>query len=103
MYAHVTVEIRFGKIDRFFELMAQAVPITEEVSDWRLCRALVQESGRLFTVIHIWEMPDANAFAEGKEKIYAHPDAPRLIEQLSEIAESETIVLAAPTPYCPVQ
>lgn len=103
MYAHITVEIRFGQLDRFYELMAQAVAITESVSNWKLRRALVQETGRLFTIRHIWEFPDANAFMEGKAKIYAHPDAPHVIEQLSEIAESETIVLATPTPYCPVQ
>ena len=98
VYLHVTLEVRAGEMARFNALMDELVPIVEGAG-WRLLGAFAQSTGRLNTVIDLWELHDLNHFDRGIAAIGAHPDAERLLATLAETVASETIVFAQKAPY----
>jgi hypothetical protein len=100
MYTHVTVEVAYGRFEKFFQVMPRVKAIVERAG-WTLKEALVQQNGQLFTVIHIWILRDMNHYAEGVAALNAHPDFPELTDQLASVVNKETIVFAVDAPYAP--
>jgi hypothetical protein len=100
MYTHVTIQVAYGRLTPFLETMPKVQAIVEQAG-WVLKQALIQQNGRLFTVIHVWKLRDMNNYAEGIGLLLGHPDYPALIEVLSGVVESETIVFAVDAPYAP--
>ena len=102
MYTHVTIVLKYGQLPLFLETMPKVQAIVEAIG-WVLKEALLQVSGRLFTVIHVWQLRDMNHYAEGLTVLAGHPDFPTLGEALGRIVESETITFAQPLPYGPAR
>ncbi|NWG52844.1 MAG: NIPSNAP family protein [Hydrogenophilaceae bacterium] len=98
VHMHVTLEVRPGAMGAFCALMEELVPVVEAVG-WRLQGAYVQNTGRLNTVIDLWELDDMNHYQRGVEAIGAHAEAARFLATLAETVQSETIVFAQKAPY----
>jgi hypothetical protein len=61
---------------------------------WKLTGAFQQRTGRLNTVIDIWEVEDMNAFDSVLKRFASDPRFPALKAVLDETVERETIVFA---------
>ena len=59
-YMLVRLEVAYGRVGEFSEIMSHLVPILES-KGWRLHGAFVNRIGRLNRCYDLWEMPDANA------------------------------------------
>lgn len=100
VYQHVTLKIRYGKIAQFHEAMSHVVPVMENVYGWKLIGAWDMLVGRLFTVIDLWQIPDANAI-QCVAGAYSHPDIVPWVPTLMECIEEESFQLLVPAPYSP--
>lgn len=98
LFMHVTIELKYGKVEGFLETMPKVQAIVESAG-WRLEHALMQVSGKLFTVRHVWKLRDFAHYAEGMGVFMAHPDFAALSAALAEVVETETIAHATALPY----
>jgi hypothetical protein len=98
VFLQATLEVRAAGFVRFCETIGEIVPIVE-AAGWRLDGAYVQRTGRLHTVIDLWELEDFNHLDRGIEAIRNHPRAAALQEALADTVISETLVFATKAPY----
>ena len=70
-YMLVRLEVAYGRVDEFSEIMSHLVPILEK-KGWRLHGAFVNRIGRLNRCYDLWEMPDANAVSSVLELAGLH-------------------------------
>ena len=98
VFLHVTLQVRAEGLTKFFETMELALSIVEPVG-WKLRGAFVQRTGRLNTVIDLWELEDFTHFDRGIRALGSHPKSRKLRAALAETVESETIVFADRAPY----
>jgi hypothetical protein len=99
VYVHVTLEIASAAIGKFLAAMPQAVEFLEGQAGWRLAGAYVQTTGRLYTVIDLWELQDMNQYGRGFKQLVTAGFYPVLKAVLDEAVVSETIVFAEKAPY----
>lgn len=97
-FLHVTLEVRAAGMSKFMAAMGEAVPILEG-HGWRLAGAFVQRTGRLNTVIDLWELEDFGHFDRALQAFIADPRFPPIKAVLDETVLSETIVFADRAPY----
>ena len=83
---------------RFIEVMAEAVPLLEGWG-WKLAGAFSQRTGRLNTIIDLWELEDFSQFDTVLKKFVAHPRFPAIKAVLDDTVSSETIVFADKLSY----
>lgn len=98
VYHHVTLKIRYGKLAQFHEAMGHVVPVMEKAYGWKLVGAWDTLVGRLFTVIDLWEIPDANS-VQIVAGAYQHPEIVKWGPVLAECIEEEVFQLLTPAPY----
>ncbi len=70
-----------------------------EAAGWRLAGAFVQRTGRLNTVIDLWELEDFNHYDRGIRALTGHVDFAGIAATLAETVRNETIVFADRAPY----
>jgi len=98
VFMHVTLEVKGAGLQRFLTGMAQALPVLE-AAGWRLTGAFVQRSGRLNTVIDLWELRDMNHYTDGMAALAGWSAFGAFKAILDECVLSETIVFADKAPY----
>jgi hypothetical protein len=98
VHLHVTLGVRAAGLAAFCGVMGEAVEILEG-HGWKLAGAFVQRTGRLNTVIDLWELDDMNHFDAGLKAFLAHPRFGAIKAVLDETVISETIVFADKAPY----
>lgn len=97
-YLHVTLELQPGALERFKAVMARAKPVLE-AAGWRLAGAYLQRTGRLNTVIDLWELADMNHYDQGLVALVAHPAFPEIKAELDASVAKETVVFADSVSY----
>lgn len=99
VYLHVTLEVHAAGLSRFIEAMeTTAVPFLER-EGWRLAGAFVQRTGRLNTVIDLWELEDFQHYDRALKKLAADDCFPAFRALLAETVISETVVFADRVSY----
>ena len=98
VYFQATIELRADAVETFLHTMEIVVPIAEKAG-WKLTGAYMQRSGRLHTVIDIWELEDYNHYDRGLHAIAADPRFPQISAALAESIERETTVFMQKAPY----
>jgi tRNA(Leu) C34 or U34 (ribose-2'-O)-methylase TrmL len=98
VFLQATLEIRAGEFARFCQTMKEILPIVEG-EGWKLDGAYVQRTGRLHTVIDLWELEDFNHFDRGVQAIATHARGTALQAALADTVISETVVFATKAPY----
>lgn len=98
VYVHVTLEVKAACAARFVEAMGEIVPLLESWG-WKLTGAFMQRTGKLNTIIDLWEIDDHNHFDTVLKKFAAHPRFPALKAVLDDTVTSETIVFANKLDY----
>lgn len=61
----------------------------------------MQSSGRLNTIIDIWQLDDLNHYDRGLQSLIAHPDYPVIAAAIALSVERETIVFMNGASYLP--
>lgn len=97
-YLHVTLEVKAAGLARFSAIMGEAVSILQG-NGWKLAGAFVQRTGRLNTVIDLWELEDFGHFDRGLQAFIAHPRFAQIKAVLDDTVLSETIVFADKAAY----
>ena len=99
VYLHVTLEVRSAGLGRFLEAMDKtAVPFLES-QGWRLAGAFIQRSGRLGTVIDLWELDSFQHYDTALQKLMADERFPAFKAVLDDTVISETVVFADKASY----
>jgi hypothetical protein len=99
-YVLATLRVKYGQLERLSDAMKKLVPIMEE-QGWKLVGAYSPIVGDFKQVIDIWEVPDANAAAEGLFAAWNREDFPEVMAVLSEVVEEEVLQIVVKTPYSP--
>jgi hypothetical protein len=99
MHIHVTLEIASAAIDKFLAAMPEAVEFLESQAGWRLAGAYVQRTGRLYTVIDLWELQDMNHYDRGFKQLVEAAFFPAFKAMVDEAVLRETIVFVEKAPY----
>ncbi len=98
VYLQATIEVRMQKMGCFFAAMEKIVAIMKEPG-WILRGAYLHQTGRINTVVNIWELPDANSLAGGFQTLFGHSDFSKVDKLLEDTVVSETLVLLSAAPY----
>ena len=99
VYLHVTLEVSAAGLGRFLDVMSKtAVPFLER-EGWRLAGAFVQRTGRLNTVIDLWELDDFQHYDRALQKLRADDCFPALSATLADTVISETVVFVDRASY----
>jgi hypothetical protein len=97
-FIHVIQEVKASGPPKFLETMGEATTLLEGWG-WKQHGAFVQRTGRLNTVIDVWELQNFYQFDEVLKKFVAHPRFPAIKAVLDEAVTSETIVFADKVSY----
>ncbi|HET8612459.1 MAG TPA: NIPSNAP family protein [Sphingomonas sp.] len=100
MYLIATLELSYAGVARFFEV-APKVRALMEANGVRMLHAMFQDVGRLNTVVHVWEMADADAYFRAVDALRAHEDFPEIVAGLAAAVVDEKLVFASDAPYAP--
>lgn len=100
IYIHATLKVRIGGYERFAEAMARQVPVLESYG-WKLEGGWVTKLGRVYTVIHIWKLPDANTFFEATAQWRETTAYQEFRAVTADVLEDEVLSLVGKTPYSP--
>lgn len=100
VYLQATIELKAEGVPRFMEAIAKIVPILGK-EGMRLALAFMQRTGRLNTVIDVWELEDMNHLDRALGVLAAHPDFPAIKAALDASVERETLVFGNKLPYAP--
>ena len=97
-YMHVTLEVRAAEVARFKAVMARTVPVLE-AAGWKLAGAFMQRTGKLNTIIDLWELEDMGHYDRGIGALVGQPDFAQIKAEIDACVASETIVFADALTY----
>ena len=99
-YMLVTLQVRYGKVGEFVEIMEHLVPALEK-EGWQLRGAWSNSIGRLNKVYDLWEIPDASHVSSVLEVVNRDPAFREWAEKLEDCLESEQLEVMEKLPYSP--
>ena len=97
-YLLVRLEVRYGMVPRFSEIMSHLVPVLEQ-KGWKLKGAFVNSIGRLNRCYDLWEIPDANGVESVLALAQREPEFREWAEHLSECLVEEELEVMNALPY----
>ena len=93
VYMKAEIIVRPGLINAMLDLLSKRMfPILEAKGGWRMCGCFVQRTGRINTLVDVWELEDYGHFERGYAIFRNDPDYPAIRADLDRFVESETIV-----------
>ena len=93
-----TLEVEANGFAHFVALMSEMVPILER-EGWKLEGAFMHTTGRLNTVVDLWQLEDYNHYGSGLAVLMGHPEFPRFAQTLGEVVRNETVVFLQALEY----
>ncbi len=98
VFLQATIEVHAAGMEKFMGAMAELVPIVEDAG-WKLRGAFVSRTGRVHTVIDLWELDDYNHMDRGMKALAAHPRFSTFAPVIAETVKNETLVFMDKAPY----
>ncbi|NLR73204.1 hypothetical protein HGI47_20240 [Novosphingobium sp. ERN07] len=93
LYLKAEITVTPGHLQAMLDLLNTRIfPIMENSGTWRMVGCFVQRSGRLNTIIDLWEMDDYPDFATTYDRFREHPDYAEIRVLLDRYVETETLV-----------
>ncbi len=99
VYLHVTLEVTAAGLGRFLDAMKTTATPFLEREGWKLVGAFVQRSGRLGTVIDLWELEDFQHYDRALQKLMTDDGYPAFKKVLEETVINEVVVFADKASY----
>ena len=100
MYLIARLELSYAGIADFLAI-APKVRAKMEARGCRMLHAMMTDIDRLNTVIHIWQVPDADTYFAAVSALRADPECPEIMAALARSVINETLSFASDTPYAP--
>ena len=100
VYLHVTLDIKTGKLRHFAEAFERRISVLESFG-WKFLGGWQSITGRRNTVVHMWELPDADALPAAVARAYEDAEFMRVAPAIHDCLEREVIQIMAKTPYSP--
>ncbi|GAA4810041.1 hypothetical protein GCM10023232_01330 [Sphingosinicella ginsenosidimutans] len=92
IFLKAEIAINPGHLEAMLELLETRIfPIMETKGRWRLVGCFVQRTGRLNTIVDLWEMDDYADFAATYAAFREQPDYPEIRVLLDTYVETETL------------
>lgn len=99
-YMLATLQIRYGKVAEFVEIMKHLVPVLEK-QGWKLRGAFMNSIGRLQKAYDLWEIPDASHVRSVLSVAGRDPAFRDWADKLPDCVESEQLEVMEKLPYSP--
>jgi hypothetical protein len=99
-YVFARLQLKYGKIEQFVEIMNHLVPIMEK-NGWRLLGAYRTTLGTLNEVWDFWEVKDANSTQTGLADALRDAEFAEWATKLQEVVEVEELRFLQKLPYSP--
>lgn len=93
IYTKAEITIHPGHVPAMIELLTKRIfPVFQELGGWKMCGCFVQRTGRLNTIVDIWELEDYAHFERAYACFRGHPEFPEFRKLLDTYVETETLV-----------
>lgn len=89
LFAHIT--LKPGMVAKFTETLGEVALLFEKHGGWKLQGCYLQADGAETTVIDVWEIPNADTVQATLAAAPEDPAFERLLPQIQECVESETL------------
>ena len=89
LFAHIT--LKPGMVAKFTETLGEVALLFEKHGGWKLQGCYLQADGAETTVIDVWEIPNADTVQATLAAAPEDPASQRLLPQIQECVESETL------------
>lgn len=102
MYLIARLELSYAGV---MEFMAIAPKVREkmEARGCKMLHAMMMEIDRLNTVMHIWDVPDANSYFTAVNALKSDPEFGEIFAALGRSVVNETLSFASDAPYAPAR
>ena len=97
-YMLVRLEVAYGRVGEFSEVMTHLKPILER-NGWRLHGAYVNQIGRLNRCYDLWEIPDANSARSVLKIANSEPEFQEWAPKLNDLLLEEELEVMDTLPY----
>ena len=101
IYLQATLELDYATLPAFLNIVPSMKRIVEGAG-WEMIAGLITKIGCANTVIHLWKLPDMNAFDVGIQAMAAAPEAGKIYEEICKSGAKETLIFADAAPYSPL-
>lgn len=98
LFLHATIKVKHGQLERFVAAKSAQVPVLTRYG-WKLVGGWTTVFGRLYTVINIWEIPDADTFMRTAAQWRESPEGQAFRAVTAEIVEEEVVQLMRSLTY----
>ena len=100
MFVRADLKIRYGQAAAFAEAFPPLKAAMEQ-RGWKLVSAYQAVIGDFTSVLHIWEVEDANTVTSALFSALGDASLTAILERIAEVVLEEKIELVVPTPYHP--
>ncbi|MFT4052921.1 MAG: NIPSNAP family protein [Novosphingobium sp.] len=100
MYLIARLELSYAGVMDFLAI-APKVREKMEARGCRMLHAMMMDIDRLNTILHIWDVPDADTYFAAVNALKADPEFPEIIGALARSVVNETLSFASDAPYAP--
>lgn len=100
VYLVAQLELSYAGVAEFMAV-APKVRAAMEQRGCKMIHAFMQQTGRLNTFIHIWELADANSYLIAVDDLRRSPEIGDILDALSKSVVNETLTFATALPYGP--
>lgn len=93
LYLKAEITVNPGDLQPMLALLNDRIfPIMEGQGSWRMMGCFVQRTGRLNTIVDLWQMDDYADFSATYDVFRGHADYPEIRVLLDRYVETETLV-----------
>ncbi|MEP7121053.1 MAG: hypothetical protein ABJE95_09095 [Byssovorax sp.] len=96
MHVHATMTLAPGRAETVSDLLARSLPLIGTLG-WKLGGSFRVLDGPTRTLLNLWDIPDANAFANLPGQIAQHPDLAKIMVGLEEAMTHNELTLMSQT------
>ncbi|MFN3472507.1 MAG: NIPSNAP family protein [Blastomonas sp.] len=100
MYLVAHLELSYAGVQEFLTV-APRVRAAMEKRGCRMLHAFSQDTGRLNTFMHIWQIADANTYMDAVADLRRSPEIGEILASLAKSVVNETLTFASALPYGP--
>jgi hypothetical protein len=100
VYLIAQLELSYAGVQDFIAV-APKVRAAMEERGCNMIHAFMQQTGRLNTVVHIWQLADANSYMAAVEDLRQSSEIGVILEALAKSVVNETLTFASALSYGP--
>lgn len=100
VYLQATLELDYETLPIFMGIVPN-MKRTAESAGWEMIAGLVTKIGRANTIVHLWKLPNMDAFDAGIKAMAEAADGAHIYQEICRSGAKETLTFLDAAPYCP--